>query len=338
MKRNNFLDVLKGICILLVILTHFEWTTSEHLKYFFPFWMNPAIPIFMIISGYVYSESYKRKSISTFAQAYSLKNILDRIIRYTIPLILIYIIEIPLKILIYQTPLNIGQIFHQFLGGGWGPGNYYYPCMLQFIFLFPLIFFAVKKWDFAGLLLCGAANIFYEVIKVYIGITNREYRLIVLRYLLAIALGCYFSSGKFKIKKWMGILSFLFGAAFLYAISYCGYRSTYFSRWSKTSMPAALYIAPIIYLLIKKCTWECKPLALLGKASYNIYLVQMVFFYMANHIFDGVKGRLSSMLFTYVVCLVLGVIFYKIETPITQRVITWNTRLFDHHPTYKTIG
>ena len=51
MKRNNFLDVLKGICILLVILTHFDWVEAERLQYLFPYWMNPAVPIFMITPG-----------------------------------------------------------------------------------------------------------------------------------------------------------------------------------------------------------------------------------------------------------------------------------------------
>ena len=61
MKRNQFIDVIKGICILLVILTHFDWIEAERLKCFFPYWMNPAVPIFMIISGYVFTESYKKR-------------------------------------------------------------------------------------------------------------------------------------------------------------------------------------------------------------------------------------------------------------------------------------
>ena len=162
MKRNNFLDVLKGICILLVILTHFDWIEAERLQYLFPYWMNPAVPVFMITSGYVYTESFKRKEVATFKQAYELKGILDKAIRYTMPLLLIFVIEVPLKMLVFQKPLGIGTILNQFWQGGWGPGSYYYTYMMQFIFLFPLIYFAIRKWDFAGLVLCGVANIFYE--------------------------------------------------------------------------------------------------------------------------------------------------------------------------------
>ena len=328
MKRNNFLDVLKGICILLVILTHFDWVEAERLKYFFPYWMNPAVPIFMITSGYVYTESFKRKNVSTFKQAYALKGIIDKVIRYTVPLVLIYVVEIPLKIWVFQKPLTISEILSQFLIGGWGPGSYYYSYMMQFIFVFPLIYFVIRKWDFAGLLICAAANIFYEVIKVPMGMTGDTFRLIVLRYIFAMALGCYFSMGKFKIKKWMGVLSFVVGVIWIYAVCYAGYKPMFFYRWSRTSMLAVFYIAPITYLLIKYCKWECKPLALIGKASYNVFFVQMVFFHMANRIFDGVEGSFLPMLGTYAVCIIVGLLFYKIETPITKKVLSWNAKLF----------
>ena len=111
------------------------------------------------------------------------------------PLLLIFVIEVPLKMLVFQKPLGIGTILNQFWQGGWGPGSYYYTYMMQFIFLFPLIYFVMRKWDFTGLVLCGAANIFYEVIKVPMGMSGDVFRLIVLRYIFAIALGCYFSMG-----------------------------------------------------------------------------------------------------------------------------------------------
>ena len=328
MKRNNFLDVLKGICILLVILTHFDWIEAERLQYLFPYWMNPAVPIFMITSGYVYTASFQRKGVETFKQAYELKGIIDKAIRYTVPLILIFIIEVPLKIYVFQKGLTLTEICTQFLVGGWGPGSYYYSYMMQFIFVFPLIYFAIKKWDFAGLLLCGGANLLYEVIKVPLGMSGGAFRLIVLRYIFAMALGCYFSMGKYKIKKWMAAVSLVFGAVFIYAVCYGGYKPVFFNRWSRTSMLAVFYIAPIAYWLIKNCKWECKPLALIGKASYNVFFVQMVYFHMANRIFDGVEGNFGGMLTAYTICIVLGLLFYKIETPITKKVLSWNGQLF----------
>lgn len=63
-KRNKQLDIIKGICIIFVIVTHFAWTTNERLKYGFPFWIDMAVPIFMVITGYVSAASYEKKKLS----------------------------------------------------------------------------------------------------------------------------------------------------------------------------------------------------------------------------------------------------------------------------------
>lgn len=329
MKRNNFLDVLKGICILLVILTHFDWVEADRLRYFFPFWMNPAVPVFMIISGYVYTESYKRKNVEHLKQAYALKGIMDKFIRYTVPLIIIFAIEVPVKIFVLKQEITFQSALEAFCVGGWGPGSYYYQYMLQFIFLFPLIYFVIKKFDFNGLLICAGVNLLYDVAKIPLEMDAGTYRLLVFRYIFAMALGCYFSMGKKPLKKWMGTASFIVGAAFLYITAYRGYKPVIFFRWTRTCMIAVLYIAPIAYLLIKKCTWECKPLALMGKASYNIFFVQMVFFHVANKILGGVEGTWLPMLLSYAFCITVGILFYYIETPITKKVLAWNRRLFE---------
>ena len=328
MKRNNFLDVLKGICILLVILNHFDWVEAERLRYLFPFWMNPAVPIFMIISGYVFTESFKRKNVSTFKEAYNAKSVVDKVIRYTVPLVIIYAIEVPIKLLVLKQSIPVWELIAQFFMGGYGPGSYYYPYMIEFIFLFPLIYFAIKKWDFKGLVLCGAANVFYEVIKVPLEMPAGVFRVILLRYIFAIAFGCYISMGKMKLKKWMGIASFIFGAVFIYVVCYTGYKPVFFFRWARTSMLAVFYIAPIAYLLITRCKWECKPLALMGKASYNIFFAQMAFFHILNTALGGIPGTPVPMILTYACCIALGILFYKIETPITKKVLAWNAKRF----------
>ena len=64
--NNSFVDVLKGICIIMVVVTHFSWEEHERLYYLFPFWIDMAVPIFMLISGYVYTISYKRHEINKF--------------------------------------------------------------------------------------------------------------------------------------------------------------------------------------------------------------------------------------------------------------------------------
>ena len=124
------------------------------------------------------------------------------------------------------------------------------------------------------------------------------------------AIGCYFSIGKFKIKKWIGFLSFVIGVVYILAVCYGGYKAGIFKYWTRTSMPTILYVAPLAYLLIKRCTLECKPLAYLGRASYSIYLIQMIYFHFVSRIFNGISATPISMLITYAICITAGLLYH----------------------------
>ena len=86
--RQTVLDVLKGICIIFVVIAHYGWDKEQKLVGLFPYIIDMAVPIFMIISGYVFSNSYLKKGIYHFEDAYDLSIISNRIIRYTIPFLI----------------------------------------------------------------------------------------------------------------------------------------------------------------------------------------------------------------------------------------------------------
>jgi len=62
-EREHILNLLKGICIIMVIMTHWAWTDIERRQMLFPWWVDMAVPIFIMISGYVYYKSYERNGI-----------------------------------------------------------------------------------------------------------------------------------------------------------------------------------------------------------------------------------------------------------------------------------
>ena len=99
-KRNPFLDIIKAFCILFVIITHDQISDAFRLRAFFPFCINMAVPMFMIISGYVYAASFDRNSISKIEDAYTLKFLLPKFIRYTVPFLMMFVVEIVGEILI----------------------------------------------------------------------------------------------------------------------------------------------------------------------------------------------------------------------------------------------
>lgn len=87
-----------------------------------------------------------------------------------------------------------------FLDGGYGPGSYYYPLMIQLIFVFPIIHFIVRKYQYLGVWICGFINFIYELLQRAYDMNEACYRLLVLRYILVISVGCYIAYKKRKSK------------------------------------------------------------------------------------------------------------------------------------------
>ena len=49
-QRIEFLDYLKAVCVIMVIITHYGW--EDKTSPFFTMLINMAVPVFMIVSGY----------------------------------------------------------------------------------------------------------------------------------------------------------------------------------------------------------------------------------------------------------------------------------------------
>ena len=151
MKRNQLLDLLKGISIIFVVFTHFHWTEEDRLIFLFPFSIDMAVPIFMIISGYVYAISYHRNKVESFSDAYNKKIIIKLFIRYTFPFLTIFIVECMIDFIwAIEVDNHRISVIYTLFEGGVGPGSYYYPILIQLIFIYPIIYSLVKKYKFYG--------------------------------------------------------------------------------------------------------------------------------------------------------------------------------------------
>ena len=93
-------------------------------------------------------------------------------------------------------------------------------------------------------------------------------------------------------------------------------------HWTRVSFVGSMYFVPIMYVLISKCKIKCKPLEVLGAASFNIFLTQMVFFWIgASFVYAYVPSRLLQLILCVVICVVTGVLFYYIEQPFTKWIM-----------------
>ncbi len=286
MQRNHFIDILKGILIIFVVVAHFSFTEEERQGMLFPFWIDMAVPCFMLISGYVSALSFQKREVTHFKVAYRLDILIPKILRFVVPFTIAFIAEwIVFRLFkVYIVGIRsygILALVFDYLRGGKGQGSYYFPVMIQFIFLFPVIFFLIRKYNWKGLIYCFGLNVLYEILKTAYCMNETEYRLLLFRYMFVIAAGCYLAFANFEKsckEKVIALISITVGLFFIYLFSYTNYQPKIVTYWTNTSFLTCLFIIPILYFLIRQVNISFKPMEIIGKASFHIFLIQMIYY------------------------------------------------------------
>lgn len=313
-KRIDFLDYLKAICVIMVVITHYGWEDKN--SPFFTMIINMAVPVFMIVSGYNFAMSNRKKADGELKKMYAWGMIKPKLIRFLVPFTTICFIEILLLALENKNihPLRI------FLLGAYGPGSYYVPIMLQLLVIFPLIYAAVQKNAKMGILLAGSANLIFEILVKVLEMEKYYYRLSIGRYLLLIAFGCYlYLYPEHRVKRYQMFL--MFGVGLVYIIAVFAFDTDFliFEYWKTTAMPVAFYIFPIVIMLFRRFYHVTIPgiigelLTLIGQASYHIFLVQMVYY----HFELGGKIMQAewyiAVPFNLFISITAGLLFYELD-------------------------
>lgn len=279
-QRIEFLDYLKAVCVIMVIITHYDWTDKTSPA--FTMLINMAVPVFMIVSGYNFAMSNRKKAEGKLGKMYGWNMMKPKLIRFLVPFFAICLIEIALLALEDKNihPLRI------FLLGGYGPGSYYVPVMLQLLVIFPIIYILVQKNAKVGIAVAGAANLLFEIAVKVFEMDKYYYRLSIGRYLLLIAFGCYlYLHPEQRVKRYQMWTMFVIGFAYIVAVFGFDREFGLFGYWKTTAMPVAFYIFPIVILLFRKFYHSTIPgvfgklLTWIGQASYHIFLVQMVYYH-----------------------------------------------------------
>ncbi|MBO4950288.1 MAG: acyltransferase [Clostridia bacterium] len=346
-ERNRFIDIAKGISIILVLFNHYEWQKESIMGTHLYYWIIcMAVPVFMLCTGYVTVASFESKKV-TLKQAYSKKALLPKLCRYIMPFVWFYVAETILTIVFQKTgylhyistldfPYKdgynkemtvVGTILYFFAGGRGQHGTYYFPIIMQIALFIPLVYFIVKKWKW-GLWLCFGINLAFEVLKLPFGalltslglnVAYSVYRLLAYRYIFALALGCYLYIYRDKLGKWYKWLFFFaVGAGYIYLINYTSYHRVIFTYWQRTSMIAMLYITPLFLLgLVKLKNVKFSLLENLGKASYHILMVQILYYnFFAPLVWTAPKNVIPNdavgFVIGLVICLGGGYGYYKL--------------------------
>ena len=322
--RLSYLDFYKGICILLIIIQHSMLDPTFRKVYLFPYWVFMAVPILMVITGYVSSLSFEKNGV-TLKSAYHPKNIICKLLRFIIPFLPVFIVEYIILYMTFGNRLTWRFLLDTFITGGIGPGNYYFPIMLQVVLIFPLIWAVIRKLGFKGLVICFAVNFAYEVFKTLIHMDPEVYRYIAFRYVFIISFGCYlFVKQKESNKKnniWY-YLAGVVGAIYIFVFIYTDLKPYFTTEWTKTSCFAVLYIFPLMLHIIKPNKIHIELIEILGRASLNIYYIQLIYFWYISEVIESfIPVTVLKIAFNLIICCALGVLYYKIESPLTGKLV-----------------
>ena len=218
--------------------------------------------------------------------------------------------------------MGLYEIVKRFLLGNYGQGAYYYHLMIEFIILAPLLYTMIAKFKANGVILLGFANFLYDVFCSAYSFNVALNRVIIFRYLFAIALGMYIVVKKDKKVSPVLLAGMLIlGTVYVISPYAWGYSYRLFTTvWGSTSMLSIFYVFPIVYIILdmskehNSTTVFGKAAERIGRASFHIMYTQMIFFVVKSGfdkiIFNTEKlGVAGELIFDIVVCVLSGILF-----------------------------
>ena len=318
-KDNYFneINLIKSFSIIAVIILH---TIPSNILFtiFAPFHIWHAVPIFIMIAGMNSTLSAFKQGEFNFLNEYSVYKLKKYFQRILIPFSIVWLVEI--YVLILRNEATTGKIILTFFTGGIGPGSYFTPLFIQHLIVFPGILWIKNKfisYDQYVILVCFfLISLFLEFLCVIFNIPEWLYRLLYVRYIFASIIGSYIVSHKFKKSTVMLLASLSF--VYIVCVSYLKFDLLFiYPAWDFQHAPAYFYTAFFLFFL-----WWIYPffrqfdiiLIPFGKATYHIFLFQMLWFWIFTRILRAfISNDLVSIALNIFVCLLFGYVFFKIQ-------------------------
>lgn len=283
LKRNGydpFIDFLKGICIVFVLLNHCMPSSLQQYT-LFSLWGGNAVPIFLLIQVF---HSYKQGILSSKVNFSKLWNRIIKPFLLT-EFIILFVCSLEAYFSNNSVPAFLSTAFY---GGGRGPGSYYPWIYVQFAIILPLISFVFKKlnsWQLPIVFIIISQA--FETISSLTNIPDWPYySLSFVRYTFLFYLGYLMASDKVFINKYtllLSILSLIITIVIVYfPINFSPiFRSNFF--WKNCHWPCYIFI-PYMLIGFYKILYEklhdgiVKFMVIVGKRSYEIFLFQLFYF------------------------------------------------------------
>ncbi len=324
------IDIIKGIAIISVILLH-TFPERYLVSGFAQFYIWQAVPIFFVVMGLTLAIS-SDTSINKITNLYSKKYFLSRFNRIIMPFLLVFIVSFIIGII--SGKLQISPLWVIGLLPLSGPGNYFITLMFEFIVISPFIIYIYRKRPATTIISLFLLDMIFELAAPHISMFSGMsylYSACILRYFWAIGLGLLIAPDFMKnehvnliqSKYWYVLLLIPLAIVYLALGSYYRQPIPIFNDAWRTqniiSFSYTILITTIIINIKPINSIIYRALSYLGKASYHIFLVQILFFgaglsltrFVNDHNLLLMGG--IAVIFNLVATLSIGLIFYRYE-------------------------
>lgn len=273
---DPFIDFLKAYAIIFVIVAH-NFPTVFWNYCLFQVWADMQAPIFILIQVF---HAYKKGNPPTIKWSSLLK-------RIVLPFVAIQGIILSLR-LFFSSESTHNVLISSVIGGGYGPGSYYFWIYIQVAFILVWIWPLVKKltrkqitWLF--LLLSIGCEVLFSVIN----LPDYVYRLLAVRYLFLIPLALIWVDKGVELNAKNVLLSIVsIAAVIFFSFSKLDLEPLFYQTGWSTHRWICYFYLPILltYALwlvfnqLKKSETISLVIKEIAKCSYEIYLFQMLVF------------------------------------------------------------
>jgi hypothetical protein len=280
-------DYIKGVAIVFVILSHL-FSAYSVLPQHMAFHIGNSVSLFLITTALLRYKKLEKSGMNSYWI-----NISKELLIVFIPFIFAQLILIT----IYRPdPTSVIKTF------GMGMGAYYPFIHTQMIIMAPFAYKILNKNFILGSFIILSICTISEALFSYMHIPQWTYRILFTRYCFLYVIGFLLLKNDLlsKYKYYIGILTIL-GCIFIYFHCYHGYNAFFYPGWIGSKFPRDFLSLCWFLFLFNACNYTPhairKAVAYMGKKSYDIFIIQMMFFCCRLHISNIlIVGALSFIL------------------------------------------
>ena len=309
---NNAIDVLKALAIVSVILIH-ALPDSTLYAILAPYYIWQTVPVFIILFGYNSAQSFIRKGYSTLKDIMTLDYIMNKVKRLLLPFGFIWLLQIIVQLTYFDRDPSLDLLF-SFVKGGYGPGSYFIPMILQASLLVPIIYSVMRVHPTKWMIALFFISLVVELVAYQLDISGSLYRLLIIRHIFSLTLGVWIGLLKDKIKiKWLIIPAF-FSFIYITAVHYFNWEMIIEEYWHSQHAPSYFYVLLLVILGMKGLNVNgdfilSRLFILTGRASYHIFLVQMFYFWLIHDQLTNLPTAIT-LIMALIVPIITGLGYY----------------------------